>query len=94
MVYLVPAVACALFAILGHLLARAGRAGWVLIALLGLVLAGAWALVQGRAEQGYDALGYAIVLGLLVLPGTLGLLLGGALGLYRRRRAGQKTAHD
>jgi len=47
----------------------------------------AWAIWKGRQMTGFDGIGYAIVAMLMAAPAILGVLIGGAIGWFRRRRA-------
>ncbi|TNF22444.1 MAG: hypothetical protein EP318_03905 [Rhodobacteraceae bacterium] len=71
---------------LGYWLVRQGRAvmWWGLFAptaVLAVVLG--W---QANQHTGWDALGYFLGLVVFVLPVLAGLLVGGGIGLIRRRR--------
>ena len=73
--------------ILGVVVMRQGQ-GWIVpvVALLGAVVM-AWAIWKGRQMTGFDGIGYAIVAMLMAAPAILGVLIGGAIGWFRRRRA-------
>ncbi|MCR8546489.1 hypothetical protein M4578_01510 [Salipiger sp. P9] len=89
-----PLIALGLGALPGYWLGWTGRGGWGLALLAALAGAMIWTLAAARAAQGWDVLGHTIVLWLMLTPALLGLCLGAALGLYRRRRRGQKAGHD
>lgn len=94
MVYVLPGLALLLAGVLGHWLARRGGGPWVL-GLEGIALiAGFLTWREGQAAQGFDGIGYAITLALVIMPVILGLAFGAFLGLYRRRRDVQNPDHD
>lgn len=89
MVYVVPIV-CFVLPLIAGVLAMRQRQGWLVpvLALLGALVM-AWAIWKGRQLSGFDGIGYAIVAILMAAPAILGVLIGGAIGWFRRRRAGQ-----
>lgn len=87
MIFVIPAVCLSVGLAVGWLCLfnRWAGAVWALAVVLG---GGAgWALVMGRAAQGWDGIGYAIALTLGFLPALLGLLLGALIGRWRRIKA-------
>lgn len=88
MVYVVPLICFVLPLIAAHVALRR-RLGWTValwtvVCALGMV----WAIWRGRQEQGWDGIGYAILLMLVLAPAVLGAWVGAALGYWRRRRQG------
>lgn len=76
-------------AFLGFVLGRTtgGRAPAVVAVLAALAAVGL--MLKGRAEQGWDGMGYAIVSMLVAAPVALGVALGGWLGAALRARRAQ-----
>ena len=95
MIYLLPTLALTAGLIMAYRFVMSGHGRWVIwLGALCMVIT-AWALFQGRAQDnGWDAIGYAILAALGMVPILLGLGLGSLLGLYRRRKARQKPGHD
>lgn len=91
MVYVMPLLFLAAGLALGVLCLRWGI-GWLVpvLVVVAAILA-AWAIRQGRELSGWDGIGYAIFAMLMMAPAMLGLLVGGAIGLYRRRKSGHRA---
>lgn len=86
MVYVIPLLCFVIPLILGVVAMRQDM-GWVvpLVAVLMAVLM-AWAIWTGRQHQGWDAIGYGIFAALMAAPAILGVLIGGGIGWWQRRR--------
>lgn len=87
MIYVMPLLSFVIPLIAGVLAVR-NRMAWV-VPLMTAMLAAlmAWAIWTGRQHQGWDAIGYGIFAMLMAAPAILGVLTGGAIGWWRRRRA-------
>ena len=85
MLYVVP-ILCFVIPLIVGTVAMRHRKGWLVpvLALLGVAIM-AWAIIQGRQSTGFDGMGYAIVAILMAAPAILGVLIGGAIGWFRRR---------
>ncbi|AKO96261.1 MAG: hypothetical protein RID15_03495 [Marinovum algicola] len=74
-------------ALLGYLLIRKR----VFVAFFGLIVAalaaGVYFMLLARAGQGWDALGYFLIVLLLVAPAMAGLGIGGGIAWWRGRMA-------
>lgn len=80
-------LACLLVAgLIAFLFSRAAYVWPVWALILISLLAFLWAWAMGVKLSGWDGIAYAIVAFLMALPVLLGSLLGGALGLWWRRR--------
>ena len=87
MVYVVPLV-CFVIPLIAGVVAMRQNIGWAVPVIAGLAaLIMAWAIWHGRQVQGWDGIGYAILAFLMAAPVILGVLTGGAIGWWRRRRA-------
>lgn len=90
MVYVVPAAIAALSWALAHFLSR-HQPNRGVYALLALDLVALVALIlQGRAADGWDGIGYVIFAMLAAVPIAIGLLLGLLTGFYVRRKASRR----
>lgn len=90
MVYVVPLLCFVIPLIVGVVAMRQGQ-GWAVAAIAVLAaLIMVWAIWQGRQHQGWDGIGYAILAMLMAAPAILGVLAGGAIGWWRRRRGAAK----
>ncbi|MBM1229296.1 hypothetical protein JQU24_09070 [Ponticoccus sp. SC6-38] len=87
MVYVVPLLFLTGGLVLGVLCLRWGIGWLVVVLVLIAALLAAGAIREGRAVSGWDGIGYAIFAMLMMAPAILGLLLGAAIGLYRRRKS-------
>lgn len=81
---------------LGWILGRFAGGGWLLAACLvvGLIAAALMSsdllTALGLVADPWDALGYAAVSFIGVLPGLAGMVLGGGVGLWRASRAARE----
>jgi len=86
MVYVMPLLSFVIALIFGVLAVRK-RLGWA-VPLFAVAMAAlmAWAILTGRQHQGWDAIGYGIFAMLMAAPAILGVLAGGGIGWWQRRR--------
>lgn len=91
MVWAVPLVVLVLNLIAAHLMVMRKRVTWLVVLGLAWLALGVYALITGRAHQGFDAIGYAIVLALIVIPALTGAGLGATIAALRRRRQSAAT---
>ena len=86
MVYVIPLICFVIPLIVGVVAMRHGM-GWI-VGVIAAVLAVfmVWAIWKGQQENGWDGIGYAIAAALMAAPGILGVLTGGAVGWWRRRK--------
>lgn len=95
MVYLLPLLSMVMGLIVSYRFVMVRRGNLVAVLAAICVAVSVWAILQGRAQaNGWDAIGYAILVFLALGPVLIGLGAGTLLGLYRRRAAVQKTGHD
>ena len=80
--------------LIAGLVAVRNGTGWFVGASVA-VLIGATLFLTFKAEQaqGWDRLGWGMWIYLVTLPGIVGVLIGGALGLWARKRA-ERQAPD
>jgi len=82
---------------IGFVLGRFAGGGWLfgVSLLLGLVALGLLSSTVletiGIPREGFNHLGYFAFSMLILLPGLVGMILFGAFGLWRARRAGQRS---
>ncbi|SNR26566.1 hypothetical protein [Puniceibacterium sediminis] len=93
MIYAV-ALLCYLGALIGTLVAvRRGFARSIRWLLVVCALLLSWSVYTSRGHQDWDAIGFAILSVLVVLPVFLGTVTGVLTGVYRSRKDRQKTPH-
>ena len=73
--------------VIGNIIARRGMGRLFLLLFVFLIGLTFWAILKGRSLQGWDGLAYAILGIVFTGPGAIGLVLGGGIGLYRRRNS-------
>ncbi len=56
--------------------------------LVGVAVIATFFILKAEANVGWDAIGYVAFLMIFVMPALAGLVIGGAIGLWRRRRPG------
>lgn len=84
-VYLFIALALFAGALLGWLILRNGWLRAYGAVLAGHVLAATALFIAARQGQQMQGLGHAVMLGVFILPATLGFVLGGSLAWWRKR---------
>ena len=94
MLYIIPAIAITLGLTGGWTTAFERK--WLMFSGLVVVLIamGGLLFLAGQQAQGWDGIGYAIWLALGVMPCLLGVLIGGIIGILRRRAQDKKAEAD
>lgn len=86
MVYVIPLLCFVIPLILGVVAMRQGMVWVIPLVTVMLAVLMAWAIWMGRQNQGWDAIGYGILAALMAAPAILGVLIGGGIGWWQRRR--------